>query len=169
MMDSFRLNRIVPFFGILALLVVSCKEPSNKGLVRNDANGAALGTTYNLIYFSDSPLDLTKQIDSVFRVMNRSLSTYIPESDISKINQGDSTLVVDAMFQEVFNLSKVVHKNTKGYFDPTVGVLVNAWGFGPGKQIELDSMRVDSLLGYVGFDKVRLNTKHQIIKEKPSM
>lgn len=32
------------------------------------------------------------------------------------------------MFREVFKLSKKIHKGTKGYFDPTVGNLVNAWG-----------------------------------------
>ncbi|WP_317124783.1 FAD:protein FMN transferase [Maribacter vaceletii] len=109
-------------------LFFSCKSHKQE-LVRNDANGAALGTTYNLIYFSDQKLDLKPQIDSVFTVINKSLSTYIPESDISKINRGDSTLVVDTMFQEVFKLSKEVNKTTKGYFDPTVGTLVNAWGF----------------------------------------
>lgn len=167
-MDSLRLNKIPFLILLISILISSCKE-KNKQLVRNDANGGALGTSYNLIYFSENSLDLQIQIDSVFAVMNQSLSTYIPESDISKINLGDSTLVVDAMFQEVFNLSKQVHRETKGYFDPTVGVLVNAWGFGPGKQMELDSARVDSLLDYVGFDKVRLNKQNQILKERPSI
>jgi thiamine biosynthesis lipoprotein len=97
------------------------------------------------------------------------MSTYIPDSDISKINQGDSTLVVDMMFQEVFQLSKKIYLKTDGYFDPTVGTLVNAWGFGPGKQILLDSMRVDSLMNFVGFDKVSLSAKKTIRKENPNI
>lgn len=167
MTDLLKLNRALVLGGIFCLLL-SCRSQQPK-LVRNDANGGALGTSYSLIYFSDSPLDLEKEIDSVFAVMNQSLSTYIPESDISKINRGDSTLVVDTMFQEVFNISKDIHRATKGYFDPTVGVLVNAWGFGPGKQMALDSARVDSLMRYVGFHKVALNVNNQIEKESPSI
>ncbi|WP_291867734.1 FAD:protein FMN transferase [Maribacter sp.] len=168
MMDLLKFNRISLCTIVFVCLLYSCKE-QQQILVRNDANGGALGTSYNLIYFSETPLDLQTQIDSVFGVMNQSLSTYIPGSDISKINRGDSTLVVDTMFQDVFNLSKEVHKETKGYFDPTVGVLVNAWGFGPGKQMKLDSTRVDSLLKYVGFDKVRISKENQILKDSPSI
>ncbi len=153
---------------VFVVLLFSCKEHKQE-FVRNDANGAALGTTYSLIYFSEQTLDLKLQIDSVFTVINQSLSTYIPESDISKINRGDSTLVVDTMFQEVFELSKEVNKTTKGYFDPTVGTLVNAWGFGPGKQIALDSSKVDSLLKYVGFNKVSLTREHRIKKENSNI
>jgi len=97
--------------------------------------------------------------------VNKSMSTYIPDSDISKINQGDSRLVVDEMFQEVFLLSKEIYEKTDGYFDPTVGTLVNAWGFGPGKQIDLDSTGVDSLMKFVGFDKVSLTAERTIRKE----
>ncbi|CAM3302089.1 FAD:protein FMN transferase [Zobellia roscoffensis] len=160
------MNRIIVFLGALYLL--SCGgNPSN--LVRNEASGGALGTSYNLIYLSHEELDLQKQIDSVFDAINHSLSTYIPASDISKINKGDSTLVVDAMFQEVFKLSQDVHKATNGYFDPTVGALVNAWGFGPEKQIQMDSTRVDSLLQYVGFDKVKLTDANTIKKSNPNI
>lgn len=128
------------------------------------AAGPALGTSYSIIYLSREPLDLQKEIDSVFKVVNQSMSTYIPDSDISKINGGDSTIQVDHMFREVFELSKEVYEESNGYFDPTVGVLVDAWGFGPGRQIELDSSRVDSLLKYVGFDKVKLTAESRIEK-----
>ncbi|MEZ4811672.1 MAG: FAD:protein FMN transferase [Allomuricauda sp.] len=137
--------------------------------VKNQNRGNALGTTYSIIYISHETLDYQQEIDSVFQVLNHSLSTYIPTSDISKINDGDSTVVVDAMFKEVFEISTKVHEASNGYFDPTVGVLANAWGFGPGEQIELDSLKVDSLLGYVGWNKVRLNQDNTITKEHPSI
>ena len=125
-----------------------------------------MGTSYNLIYVTDKEIDFQAEIDSIFDVMNLSLSTYIPISDISKVNDGDTTLVIDKMFQEVFQLSKEITRQTNGYFDPTVGTLVNAWGFGPGKQIQLDSVKVDSLLQYVGFNKVELTSENTIRKNK---
>ena len=129
------------------------------------ASGPALGTSYSIIYLTKDQLDIQKQIDSVFTVINQSMSTYIPDSDISKINRGDSSVAVDFMFRDVFEISKAVHRKTGGYFDPTVGVLVDAWGFGPGEQIQLDSTKVDSLLAYVGFEKVNITEEGRIIKE----
>ncbi|KQC29742.1 FAD:protein FMN transferase [Flagellimonas eckloniae] len=133
-------------------------------LIKNHNAGNALGTTYSIIYISDVELDYQQEIDSVFQVINQSLSTYIPTSDISKINNGDSTIRVDHMFQEVFKTSSLVFEASNGYFDPTIGVMANAWGFGPGEQLELDSLKVDSLLKYVGWDKVKLNHDGTITK-----
>lgn len=147
---------------VCVVIIFGCEED----LVKNRNVGNALGTTYSILYITDNETDFQKEIDSVFQVVNQSLSTYIPQSDISRINRGDSTVVVDHMFQEVFELSKRIHDVSNGYFDPTVGVLVNAWGFGPGKQMELDSIRIDSLLQYVGFDKVKLTDQNTIQKEK---
>ncbi len=153
----------------ICLLLFSSCTPKASEIVKNQNTGGALGTSYRLIYLADEELNFQKEIDSVFNGVNQSLSTYIPNSDISKINAGDSTIVVDKMFQEVFDLSKEIHLKTKGYFDPTVGTLVNAWGFGPGKQIELDSSSVDSLMRFVGFDKVRMSAKNTIRKENEAI
>ncbi len=150
----------------LVMLFLNCAPKEN---VKNQTWGNALGTTYSIIYIAEEELDYQKEIDSVFQVLNQSMSTYIPSSDISKINEGDSTVVVDDMFKEVFEVSSEVHKASNGYFDPTIGVLANAWGFGPGEQIELDSLRVDSLLRYVGWEKVQLNNDHTISKTYPSI
>ncbi len=157
--------------GCLALLSIvlgtgcSPSEPYREQVYQ----GGALGTSYAIKIFASDTTDLQPRIDSVFRVVNTSLSTYLPDSDISRINRGDSTVVVDAMFREVFEASKEVHSRTGGYFDPTVGVLVDAWGFGPGPAMEMDSIRVDSLLRYVGLEKVRLTPGGQIAKAIPGI
>jgi len=91
------------FVLISGLLLFSC-APKEPKIFKNQNIGPALGTSYSLIYLSDKELDY--EIDSVFTAVNKSMSTYIPDSDISKINHGDSTVVVDEMFKEVFQLSK---------------------------------------------------------------
>jgi thiamine biosynthesis lipoprotein len=73
------------------------------------------------------------------------------------------------MFKDVFLLSKEINSLTNGYFDPTVGVLVNAWGFGPGQELVMDSIKVDSLLEYVGFNKVSLTPTNRIRKLNPAI
>jgi FAD:protein FMN transferase len=145
--------------------IVSCADLSNSQLQKLEGN--ALGTTFHITYFDSQKRDFSKQIDSLLHAINKSLSTYIPSSDISKINQGDTTVVVDAYFEEVFNKSKVIYKETDGIFDPTIGTLVNAWGFGPQKTMtSLSKIQIDSLLQYVGFDNVLLKNHHIIKADK---
>src|SRR5690606_35466961 len=85
----------------LLLVLVGCRTNESKW-VKNISSGAALGTSYNITYLATKELNFEREIDSLFQVLNRSMSTYIPTSDISRINAGDSTIVVDAMFREVF-------------------------------------------------------------------
>ena len=111
------------------LLLVNCKN--NQKVHFNQLRGYALGTTYSISY-SSSKLSknlLSQKIDSIINVINVSMSTYDKDSDISKINKGDSLLEVDTHFIKVYNKATEVWKKTKGYFDPTVGALVNAYGF----------------------------------------
>lgn len=153
-------------FSAIIIFIYSCtlNRP-----VKNQHLGQALGTTYSITVIADEELNLQRQIDSVFSVINQSMSTYIADSDISKINKGDSTIVVDHMFKDVFEISSKVFKSSNGYFDPTVGVLVNAWGFGPENQMKLDSTKVDSLLQFVGWNKVQLNENATITKQNPDI
>lgn len=148
----------------MVMVVLSCAD-TPRNLVKNSNAGGALGTSYSITYIADRELDYQHAIDSVFNVVNQSLSTYIPTSDISRINQGNADVTVDAMFQEVFKLSKEIYEHTEGYFDPTVGIMVNAWGFGPGKKVAMDSVKVDSLMQYVGLPKVNLTADNKIQKE----
>ncbi|SFS65380.1 FAD:protein FMN transferase [Lutibacter maritimus] len=142
---------------ILILIVFfSCSD--NNSLELKTLQGEAIGTTFSIKYLSDDTVNFEGKIDSLITAINKSTSTYIPTSDISKINDGDTTVVVDAYFQEVFNKSARIFNETNGDFDPTVGILVNAWGFGPENEIaDLDSLKIDSLLTFVGFHKVSLN------------
>ncbi len=135
---------------VLVFLIISCKqEPKNTKI-----SGSVFGTSYSVIYDSDS--NYQKQFDSLFTVINHSMSTYISNSDISKLNRNE-LVAVDEHFLNVFNESKHIHKETKGAFDPTIGAVVNAWDFGPeGKIMALDSLKIDSLMQGVGFNKISL-------------
>ena len=151
---------------LLCWVIFSCdKIPVNA----KHLHGFALGTSYNIQYVANLSDDQVQNgIDSIFRVINKSLSTYLPQSDISKINRGDTTVVVDHHFRAVFEKATEVWKATGGYFDPTVGVLVNAYGFGPGKSItDLNPEQKDSLLSLIGWKQLQLSQDNIIKKESP--
>ena len=143
---------------ILIYSLLSCSQNSIPEL--KTLQGNAIGTTYSIKYLDSKDEDYQVKIDSLIKAINKSTSTYIETSDISKINNGDTTVLVDAYFEEVFTKSAKIYEETAGDFDPTVGILVNAWGFGPENEIaDLDSLKIDSLLTYVGFHKVSLKDR----------
>lgn len=136
---------------IVLTLFFSCEEEP----INIKVEGQVFGTSYSIVY--DSEINFEKQFDSLFHVINRSLSTYLNNSDLSKINRNEA-IKVDDHFVRVYNASMDIFKSTKGAFDPTIGAVVNAWDFGPeGKILELDSLKIDSLMNYVGYDQVILN------------
>lgn len=150
------------FVLIVPFLFFACNKDK---IVYQKLQGDAFGTTFNIMYEDINNKDLSKGIDSIIYTVNKSLSTYIFTSDISRINRGDSSVQVDEMFQEVFYKSEKIYKETDGLFDPTLGIIVNAWGFGPEKVLKNPSKKeIDSMLNFVGFNKVRLEN-NKVIKQ----
>ena len=81
-------------------MILSCKETSS---IEKKLDGLALGTTYSIKYTSEIPeKQVQKGIDSLLYLLNKSLSTYLPNSDISKINRGDTFVIVDNHFRKDF-------------------------------------------------------------------
>lgn len=154
-------KKLLSFLAVV-LLFISCKEDK---LNFHIIQGEAQGSTYSIKYIANEELVSKKQIDSLLLAFDMSLSTYREDSKISKINAGDSTVVVDDFFVKTFKASKQIYEETNGLFDPTIGVLVNAYGFGPShERKDLSQNQIDSLLNYVGFDKVKLNANKTISK-----
>ncbi len=158
----------IKFYSIFLFLLIflSCK----KEIITKDftLKGVVFGTTYKITYLN-AEKNYQKSLDSLFVAFNNSLSTYIPDSDISKINQGNTTIVVDDYFKEVFKKSKKIYNETNGFFDPTVGNLVNAYGFGPKKgNTTLSNEELKNQLKLVGFNKVKL-VNNKILKEDPNI
>ena len=155
------------FLLLILAVLLSCKSENETQIIQLE--GFVFGTTYHITFLNDAPNTYQKSIDSVFHLMNKSLSTYIPTSDISKINGGDTTIVVDAYLEEVLLKSKRIFKETGGYFDPTVGNLVNAYGFGA-KELknEIDTVTVLKMMETVGFDKISLIDR-KVVKQNPNI
>lgn len=153
-------------FGILVLVasaLISCSESSNSIQMQN--YGRAQGTTYSISYIVPEGVDFNKSIDSILLVIDKSMSTWDKGSIISRVNAGDSSVRLDAHFKAVFDRAWMISKESNGLFDCTVGPLVNAWGFGPEGKEELDSVEVNRLRRYVGFENVR-RTKSSLVLPK---
>lgn len=149
-----KLKRNFAFQFAATILAVMCLVSCEEEVTNTRLTGPVFGTAYSVIYRSDT--DFSKQLDSLFALLNKSMSTYMEDSDISKINRNEA-VKVDEHFKNVFETSKYVYTQTNGAFDPTIGSVVNAWDFGPeGKVVNLDSLKIDSLMLSVGLSNIKL-------------
>lgn len=136
-----------------AHLALACNQEDDF-LVTDRYSGYAQGTTFHItLRDSSGAPDRGGAIDSVLRAVNESLSTYQENSQISRLNRGD-TVQPDRLMIAMLKQSREVHRRTEGAFDPTVGPLVNFWGFGPEKRRKVDSSQVNALLGQTGLAKL---------------
>ena len=156
------LFKIISF---LSLLLISCNVDSS---FYKRIQGDALGTTYKVIVQSEYNSSLIKQsIDSIFEVVNNSMSTYRTNSIISRVNRSQNPVEVDSHFIEVFKKSQEIWKLSNGYFDPTAGSIVNLYGMGPNTNVQsINRYKIDSVMQYVGLDKVYLDQQNRIVKAK---
>ena len=159
------MNFLLKFFSFLSLLIISCNNDSSN---YKRIQGDALGTTYKVIVQSESNSSEIKQsIDSIFEVVNNSMSTYRTNSIISRVNQSQNPVEVDIHFIEVFKKSQEIWNLSNGYFDPTAGSIVNLYGMGPNTNVQsINRYKIDSVMQHVGLDKVYLDQQNRIVKAK---
>lgn len=130
--------------------------------------GSTMGTTYRIVYFDEPERrDFKASVDSLLFLINRAISTYDPESEISRFNKSSSGITFQLpYFHDLLQRAKEIYKSSDGAFDPTVMPLVNAWGFGPEKSLTLPEEKVDSLKQLVGFDKINIS-REGVTKSDP--
>lgn len=131
----------------------SSTELSQKRIIE----GTAMGTTYQIIYFGDKNESLKNSVDSILDVFNKSLSTYDPESEISLFNKNGKINFNLPFFYPVLTESKKIFILSNGAFDPTIMPLVRYWGFGPDRNLERDSSKLDSIRNLVNFENIQFD------------
>ncbi len=110
--------------------------------------GPAQGSTFSISYLVPEGVDYRKDIDSILKSMDQQMSLWVENSEISRLNRGDSVFLSND-FQEVILKSIYISELTNGDFDITIAPLIKAWGFSGGTR--KDSINVDSLMNYVGY------------------
>ncbi|WP_421875345.1 FAD:protein FMN transferase [Marinoscillum sp.] len=153
------MSRKLIFRGIVLVVVLGAAYRmfmSQPEYSLNHVTGQTMGTIqYNVKYLGEDVPNYKRAIDSILIAFNQSLSTYIPNSEISRLNTTGSLVNPSETFMDVLNQSKFIYEATDGAFDPTVGPLVSAWGFGADRKPTIpDSLAVDSLRQIVGFNKM---------------
>lgn len=157
------------FFRLLLLSAVSSALSACGGGAPETATitGETMGTAYTVKYLANpgEPLPDPKQIqarfDKILQEVNRQMSTYQTDSEISRFNRmkaSEGSMAVSADFAAVVAEAVRLNRLTEGTLDVTVGPLVNLWGFGPDKNVSQapTAVQINAAEKLVGIDKIRL-------------
>ena len=103
--------------------------------------GPVMGTDFRITVVAEPGTDrqaLSAQLQAQMEQVNQLMSHYLDDSEVSRFNRmgQDETIVLSEPVADVISQSLQISRQSDGYFDITVGALVNAWGFGPDGRIE---------------------------------
>ena len=145
---------------IVTSILIACSPPKKQ---ETQISGPTMGTTYHVKFVSIDGVDeqkLKQQIDQTLININRLMSTYIKDSEISKFNQWSSIepFPMSAQTLNVLNEAQRLGVMSAGLLDVTVGPLVNLWGFGPQSRPEKIPTKelIHTTQQQVGLDKLTI-------------
>jgi len=166
---------MLPAFSLLLLIAIvltacSAQEPSTWKLV-----GRTMGTYYHITVTHPEQLGgMTKQqlqdtVEQRLVLINQQMSTYITDSDLSRFNQApiNTDVKVSPALASLVQRSIDLYRDSGGSFDPTVGSLVNLWGFGPGKHNDdvPPAAEIAHLVKIHGMNKVSVDLAHHTMRK----
>jgi FAD:protein FMN transferase len=148
------------------LLLISLLTPDsslNKYLIK----GTAQGTTYSITYYSRDSIFLKKDADSIFRILDLSLSLYQPNSLINNFNSSPKKTKSDLHLNAVVKKAIEINQKSSKLFDITIKPLAEAWGFGINPHQKPPTQKhIRKLLKCVGSGKLRIKSGY-IYKSRP--
>lgn len=156
----------------LVIVLGSCGQSSSSQNFL--ITGPTMGTNYHItVVLPPDNVDkyaLQVEIDKLLIDINRQMSTYIPDSEISKFNQlsVNTWKSISPDFFTVLELSQSISLLTNGRFDITIGPLVDLWGFGAGSYLDQkipDADILASTLANVGWNNLVLDSQNRAIKK----
>tara|TARA_B110000196_G_scaffold275805_1_gene253437 strand:- start:81 stop:1100 length:1020 start_codon:yes stop_codon:yes gene_type:complete len=160
------------------LFLISCnsleESSKNNSFHFPTISGSTMGTTYTVKYGTkiknNKDIQENKnRIEEILRDINMQMSTYISDSEISRFNTTKNIEWMDISedFAFVVKSSFKYYKISDGLYDITVMPLVNLWGFGPGKFLDIPTVAdIDSVLSFIGQDLIEIQD-HKIRKKDP--
>jgi FAD:protein FMN transferase len=154
------LSKILAVF--CALSAAACGRSSEELVL----SGPTMGTTYTVkVAAPPASIDgarLRETIDESLAQIDRSMSGYRADSEVTRFNASTSTQwhAVSAELAAVVQTALDISEQSGGAFDITVAPLVAAWGFGPGGQPhELPDAQENARTGAsVGFRKLHVRS-----------
>lgn len=122
-----KILRIILLFAAIFTLA-ACSSPSNN-YQPTTTSGVIWGTTYNITY---NGADASKTILSTLNHVSAIANAYDHTSEIAILNATGQLNGASTDFISLLDAARRLSAMTNGAFDPTIGPIVDLWGFGAG-------------------------------------
>lgn len=161
-----RALKYISVVAVFVLLIVYFrKEPEPYQIL----SGQTMGTYYNIKIRTEAEnLQLYNVVKNELSEINKQMSVFDPDSEISKINKAPANEWIDLSpeMSLVLKTAYQTFKKSGGTFDPTVGQLIDLWGFGIKKprKIPADDVIAENLK-LSGFNKISFNEDFSKLKK----
>ena len=155
---------------LLILLSTTLGEAKQEHVIR----GRTMGTTYSIKVVtgdSGSVEGVQKKVDRRLEEINRSMSTYKKDSEISRFNRlkkVEQKFRISDDFFQVMKTGSKIHRITTGAWDGTVNPLVDLWGFGrKGRRDKIPAEKeIAGVLPDIGFAKIEVVEPGFLVKKR---
>lgn len=155
-------------FFVVLLLLSGCEAPSREVLLQ----GQTMGTTYSVKYVDNGKVEeslLVKKIAQLLEYLDSSMSTYQAGSELNALNNAavGEAIVVSGELWQILLIAERLFQTTGGAFDPTVGPLVDLWGFGPLDTHDVipSQLEISALRSNVGFQHLKFLPSRQSVEK----
>lgn len=173
-----------PLIALLILLLATIAVPrifnpqnetdQNQASTPVTFSGRTMGTSYHITVVPPGTAglkldELQQHIDTRLQEINQRMSTYIGDSELSRINKAEAQKWVQVSKEtaEVIRAAQQISIETEGAFDITLGNLVNLWGFGPDINLYSipDTERIKSTLALCGYQNLKIQRDPPQVKK----
>ena len=148
--------RVFIYFSIIALTAL-CASLFIKGCAPyHQINGEIYGTYYNIkIRTNSKNKKIEKQVKQKLELIDNQMSVFNASSEINKLNQtpAQKVFILSDNMSNLLKLSWQIWQQTDGRFDPSLGKLIDLWGFGRGPNHFPSDDKINQTLLLTGFDK----------------
>lgn len=176
-MKLWRYSRLLALLVGNVWLFLACQSDTpHRGLT--ELQGTTMGTSYTVklveLAAELEPASIQAEIDVILENINRQMSTYLDDSELSRFNRSRSPewTAVSPELAEVLKQAQQLGALTNGAFDVTVGPLVNLWGFGPaaGEDEVPAEQEIRDVMSRVGYQALQVSRSPPAVrKDRPDL
>lgn len=165
--------KLFTFFVFLIALISGVLFVKQDKVEYQTLRGYIFGTYYVVKVRTSEPIkDFSAMVDAEFDKVNAHLSVFEKNSELNQLNLAKAfqKQKVSAELYLLLQASQQVYKQSNGMFDPTVGPLIELWGFGVNKEHKVpDDKQIQKTLASVGLNKIKLLPNQEVIKMQPNL
>ena len=166
-----RVPRAAPSLGRLVLFCIvwqAAAAPAAKDLIKMERSAPAMGTMYTIDLYGTNAGLMQAAAEQAFdeaRRLDQMISNYVPDSELSKVNESaaDRPVRVSKEFFALLETCLKYSRQSQGAFDITVGPLMKVWGFYKDSGHLPHRAEVRAALAAVGYKYIELDPAHQTV------